>query len=157
MRKSIVRNKKNRIKPDAVYQNLTVSQIINLLMKNGKKSVSEKIFYRAMINMRILVNEDPLDVLLKCIEISRPLVELKSIRIGGVTLQIPVEINEKRKNSLAIRWIIASARNRSENRMEDKLAKELFDIYQNKGLTVQKKEELHKRAENNRAFAHYRW
>jgi small subunit ribosomal protein S7 len=157
MRRPISVSKNHVLNFDVIYRNKMISKMINFLMKDGKKVTSEKIFYNAMIQIRSFVNDDPLNVVLKSIDNSKPLVELKSIRIGGVTHQIPIETSLKRQNSLAIRWIVEHAQNRSEKKMSDRLAKEILDIYHNKGLTIQKKEELHKRAESNRAFAHYRW
>jgi len=149
--------KKHKLFPDSIYQEKIVSKIINSIMKGGQKTVAENIFYESMRQVRLSVNEKPLKVLFIALENGKPLVELKSIRIGGVTHQIPIETSTRRQESLVIRWLIQHARSRVERKMEERIAKEILDLYSKKGLTFQKKEELHRRAENNRAFAHYRW
>lgn len=151
------KSKEHSLPHDILYKKKIISKLVNFLMKNGKKTSSEKIVSSSMRLIKQSTDEVPLKIVLKSIENSRPLVELKSIRIGGVTHQIPIETNLKRQDSLAIRWIVHHARQRSEKKMSERLARELLDIYYNKGLTIQKKEEQHRRAENNRAFAHYRW
>jgi small subunit ribosomal protein S7 len=134
-----------------------VTKFINCMMWDGKKSLSERIFYNAMKKIAEKTGEDPLKVFRKAIENVSPVLEVKSRRIGGATYQVPVEVNQDRRNTLAIRWIVQSARNRNEKTMEDRLVGELIDAMNNRGGAVKKKEDVHKMAEANRAFAHYRF
>lgn len=148
--------RKNTIKKiicrDTIYNSILVSQIINKIMKNGKKTISEKIIYNALRNIKETKNADPLEILKKSIENVTPKVEMKAKRVGGATYQIPVEINEKRKTSIAIKILIKSARNRNEKNMVLKIQNEIIDAYNNIGNSVKKKEEIHKMAEANKAF-----
>jgi small subunit ribosomal protein S7 len=148
-RKKII--KKNLI-PDPIYNSVLVSQITNKIMKNGKKTISERIIYNALNNIKEVKNQDPLEILKKCIENVKPKVEIKAKRIGGATYQIPIEISEKRGNSIAIKILIKSARNRNEKTMISKIQNEILDGYNNIGNSVKKKEEIHKMAEANKAF-----
>jgi small subunit ribosomal protein S7 len=135
-----------------------VTKFINCMMWDGKKSVAEKIFYRAMDLIRQRTQEDPLKVFKKAIENVKPKVEVKSRRVGGSTYQVPVEVDQKtRGNSLAIRWIIQFARTRGEKSMIERLANEIMDAANNRGSAIKKKEDTHRMAEANKAFAHYRW
>ncbi len=149
--------KKREVLPDPIYNSTMVTKFINCMMWDGKKSLSERIFYNAMKKIAEKTGEDPLKVFRKAIENVSPVLEVKSRRIGGATYQVPVEVNQDRRNTLAIRWIIQNARNRNEKTMEDRLVGELIDAMNNRGGAVKKKEDVHKMAEANRAFAHYRF
>ena len=124
---------------------------------DGKKDICTKIIYQAMDNLKAKTDKDPLEVLLKALENVKPMVEVKSRRVGGATYQVPMEIRETRREALAMRWIIEAARNRSGHGMADTLAAELLDAYNNTGSAYKKREDVHKMAEANKAFAHYRW
>ncbi len=149
--------KKREITPDPKYRDVLVQRFINRMMVCGKKSLSERIFYRAMDEIEQKVREDPLKVFKKAVENVKPVIEVKSRRVGGATYQVPVEVRSDRRTSLAIRWIIGFARSRGERGMVKKLAGELVDAANNKGASIKKKEDTHKMAEANKAFAHYRW
>jgi len=127
------------------------------MMLDGKKSICTKIIYEAMDNLKAKTDKDPLEVLLKALENVKPMVEVKSRRVGGATYQVPMEIRESRREALAMRWIIDAARSRSGHGMADTLAAELLDAYNNTGTAYKKREDVHKMAEANKAFAHYRW
>jgi small subunit ribosomal protein S7 len=127
------------------------------MMLDGKKSICTKIVYEAMDNLKAKTDKDPLEVLLKALENVKPMVEVKSRRVGGATYQVPMEIRESRREALAMRWIIDAARSRSGHGMADTLAAELLDAYNNTGTAYKKREDVHKMAEANKAFAHYRW
>jgi small subunit ribosomal protein S7 len=146
-----------KIQPDPVYNSELVAKFINNLMWDGKKSLSQKIFYRAMEIVKEKTNENPLHVFQKAIENVKPSMEVRSRRIGGATYQVPVEVRPKRQISLAIKWIIQAARNRPGRRMYEKLAAEIIDAYKGTGNAVKIKENVHKMAEANRVFAHFRW
>ena len=126
-------------------------------MLDGKKSICTRIVYEAMDNLKAKTDKDPLEVLLKALENVKPMVEVKSRRVGGATYQVPMEIRESRREALAMRWIIDAARSRSGHGMADTLAAELLDAYNNTGTAYKKREDVHKMAEANKAFAHYRW
>lgn len=146
-------SKKKKINPDSIYNSILISKLINKIMKKGKKSISEKILYGAMEEIKNTKNQDPIEIIKKGIENITPKVELKSRRIGGATYQIPTEINEERGKSLAIKILIKSARKRNEKKMINKLQNEIMDAYNNIGNSVKKKEEMHKIAEANKAFS----
>jgi len=146
-----------KIQPDPVYNSELVAKFINNLMWDGKKSLAQKIFYRAMEIVKEKTNENPLHVFQKAIENVKPSMEVRSRRIGGATYQVPVEVRPKRQISLAIKWIIQAARNRPGRRMYEKLAAEIIDAYKGTGNAVKIKENVHKMAEANRVFAHFRW
>ncbi|MCD6287675.1 MAG: 30S ribosomal protein S7 [Candidatus Hydrogenedentes bacterium] len=143
---------------DPKYGSTVVMQFVNSLMMDGKKSVAESIMYGALdiLNEKVK-EEDPLDVFIQALNNAKPLVEVKSRRVGGSTYQIPVEVPPARRTSLAIRWIIDASRRRNEKTMKDRLAGELMDCYNSVGTTIKKKEDTHRMAEANKAFAHYRW
>ena len=145
------------VTPDPVYGDPLVARMINGVMRQGKKTVAERIVYGSLDAIREKVKEDPVAVLKKAIENTKPVVEVKSRRVGGATYQVPVEIRPERRLSLAIRWIVGYARERGEKTMTDRLSAELIDAFNNRGLTIKKKEDTHKMAEANKAFAHYRW
>jgi small subunit ribosomal protein S7 len=154
-RKAVVR--KREIAPDPVYGSVLVSKFISKVMVQGKKSVAESIFYGAMDVVKDKSGEDPLKVFQKAIENVKPVLEVKSRRVGGATYQVPVEVRPERRLSLAFRWIIEYSRGRSEKTMTESLAAEILDAANNRGSSIKKKEDTHKMAEANKAFAHYRW
>ncbi len=145
------------VMPDPVYNSPLVTKFINGVMLGGKKSVAEGIFYNAMLQVGEKLGEDPLKVFKRAIENVRPTVEVKSRRVGGSTYQVPIEVAQERRGSLAIRWIMGAARGRNEKTMTDRLAGELLDAANNRGNSVKKKEDTHRMAEANKAFAHYKW
>jgi len=149
--------KKREVKPDYRYNSTLVSRFINAVMRKGKKSLAERIIYEAMDLVKEKSKQDPLKMVEKAIENARPLLETKSRRVGGATYQVPVEVPEHRSISLAIRWIIRYAKERSGKSMMEKLAAEILDAVNNRGGAIKKKDDTHKMAEANRAFAHYRW
>jgi small subunit ribosomal protein S7 len=148
---------KRDIHPDPKYSSRLVAKFINGLMRRGKKSTSEKIMYGAMDIIAERTHEDPIKVFEKALETTKPMVEVKSRRVGGSTYQVPVEIRPERRNALSIRWLIGFAKKRGEKSMKAKLAGELMDAANNRGAAVKKKEDTHRMAEANKAFAHYRW
>ena len=148
---------KREILPDAKYKSVLLTRFMNKMMYDGKKSVAEKIIYTAFDLMKEKAKENPLEVFLKAIETAKPSLEVKSRRVGGATYQVPIEIRAERSETLALRWIIAAARGRSEKSMQNRLANELVDAFNNTGSTIKKKEDTHKMAEANKAFAHFRW
>ncbi len=148
---------KKKLNPDPVYNSLSVSKFTNMIMLDGKKRVAEKIIYSALEILAKNSKEDPITMMDKALQNVSPSVEVKSRRVGGSNYQVPVEVNTKRKQSLAMRWILEAADKRNEKTMKNKLAAELLDAYDNKGSAVKKREDVHKMAEANKAFAHYRW
>ena len=145
------------ITPDAKYNSKVVSKFVSRMMIDGKKATCTKIVYEAMDKLKAKTDKDPLEVLLKALENVKPLVEVKSRRVGGATYQVPVEIRDTRREALAMRWIINAARSRSGHGMADTLSSELLDAFNSTGSAFKKKEDTHKMAEANKAFAHYRW
>lgn len=145
------------VMPDPKYGSLQVTKFVNMIMVSGKKSVAEHIIYGALGKLAERSGATPLDLLEKALDNVRPLVEVKSRRVGGATYQVPVEVRSKRRDSLAMRWLIDAARKRSEKSMDMRLAGELGDAVDSKGGAVKKKEDTHRMAEANKAFAHYRW
>ena len=143
--------------PDVKYNSKVISKFVNRMMLDGKKETCQKIIYQAMDNLKAKTEKDPLEVLLKALDNVKPMVEVKSRRVGGATYQVPMEIRESRREALAMRWMIAAARNRSGHGMAETLAAELLDAFNNTGTAYKKKEDTHKMAEANKAFAHYRW
>ena len=148
---------KREIIPDAKYGDLVVAKFMNTIMYEGKKSVAEKIVYGAFDNVEAKAKTDPLAVFKQALENVAPSVEVRSRRVGGATYQVPVEVRADRRQALAIRWIISAARGRNDKTMKDRLCAELLDASNNRGAAVKKREETHRMAEANRAFAHYRW
>ena len=148
---------KRTILPDPKYGNIVVSKFINSMMTEGKKGVAERAFYKALELIGQRTQKDPIEVFINSLENVKPLVEVKSRRVGGATYQVPVEIRPERRQALAIRWIVTHSRNRSEKTMFQKLAGELLDAFNNTGTSIKKKEDTHKMAEANKAFAHFRW
>lgn len=149
---------KKQIKPDARFNNVLVSKFINGIMLSGKKSIARKVFYGAMdIVESKITDADPMTVFEKAMDRVRPRVEVKSRRVGGATYQVPIEVRPERRNALAIRWLVDFSKKRSGKAMADKLAAELMDAYNDRGASVKKREDTHKMADANKAFAHYRW
>ena len=145
-----------RVMPDAKYNSVIVSKFVGRMMLDGKKATCVGIIYDAMDKLKEKTDKDPLEVFLKALDNVKPLVEVKSRRVGGATYQVPIEIREARRG-LAMRWIIAAARAKSGHNMSDRLASELLDAYNNTGTAYKKKEDTHKMADANKAFAHFRW
>jgi len=145
------------IGPDPVYNSRLVSKFVNHMMKDGKKSTAQNIFYAALAVVGEKGGDEPLVLFKKAIDNVRPSVEVKSRRVGGSTYQVPVEVYPRRKTSLALRWLIEAARGRGEKTMDARLAAELLDASAGRGAAVKKREDTHRMAEANKAFAHYRW
>jgi small subunit ribosomal protein S7 len=154
-RKAVVR--KREIPPDPVYGSVLVSKFISKIMLQGKKSVAEGIFYGAMEIIKAKSGDAPLSVFQKALDNVKPVLEVRSRRVGGATYQVPVEVRPDRRLSLAVRWLIEYSRSRSEKSMREALAAEVLDAYNNRGSSIKKREDTHKMAEANKAFAHYRW
>ncbi len=148
---------KREILPDPKFGDLQIAKFINMIMRNGKKSTAERIMYYALDNVAEKSKVDSVDLMEKALENVRPMVEVKSRRVGGATYQVPVEVRASRRNTLAMRWIIEAAQKRGEKTMAQKLAGELLDASENKGTAVKKREDTHRMAEANKAFAHFRW
>jgi small subunit ribosomal protein S7 len=148
---------KRHIDPDPVYRSLLVSQVINKVLLDGKKETARSIVYGALEIVERRVGQDPLTVLKRAVDNIRPNVEVRSRRVGGSSYQVPVEVRPRRANSLAIRWMVNFARKRKENTMAERLANEILDASNNTGAAVKRREDIHKMAESNKAFAHYRW
>lgn len=149
---------KHTIYPDPRYNSMLVTKFTNGIMETGKKSLAQRIFYGAMdIIEQQVTDQEPIAVFDKAMEKVRPKVEVKSRRVGGATYQVPVEVRPERRNALAIRWIIGFAKSRSGKSMSEKLAAELMDAYNDRGASVKKRDDTHRMAEANKAFAHYRW
>ncbi|NIH16469.1 MAG: 30S ribosomal protein S7 [Buchnera aphidicola (Periphyllus lyropictus)] len=146
-----------KILPDPKFSSELLGKFINILMIDGKKSISEEIVYCALKELSKKTKKTPLDSFESALEKVKPVVEVKSRRVGGSTYQVPIEVRPIRRNTLAMRWIISSARKRKDKSMSMRLLNELFDAISNKGNAVKKKDEVHKIAEVNKAFAHYRW
>jgi small subunit ribosomal protein S7 len=140
-----------------VYQSQLVTQLVNKVMLKGKRSLSERIVYSALEQARRKTGNDPVTTLKRAVENARPVLETRSRRVGGATYQVPVEVRQARSTTLALRWIVQFSRNRREKTIADRLASELLDASNGAGAAVKRKEDTHKMAEANRAFAHYRW
>ena len=145
------------ITPDVKYNSVVVSKFVNRMMLDGKKSICIELLYNAMDKLKAKTEKDPLEVFLKAVDNVKPVVEVKSRRVGGATYQVPMEIREARREALAMRWIINAARSRSGHGMADTLASELLDAFNSTGTAYKKKEDVHKMAEANKAFAQFRW
>ncbi len=148
---------KREVLPDPVYNSQLLSKFINVIMKDGKKSVAERILYDALDIVSERSGEDPLKVFKKAVEGVKPAVEVKSRRVGGSTYQVPMEVRPNRRLALSFRWILQSAMRRGEKTMNQRLAGELLDAAENRGAAIKKREDTHRMAEANKAFAHYRW
>ncbi|MBO6003702.1 MAG: 30S ribosomal protein S7 [Aeriscardovia sp.] len=149
--------KKRTIEPDPIYKSTTVAQLINKVLKDGKKSVAETIVYTALEKVGKKSDQEALGVLKRALDNIRPTLEVRSRRVGGATYQVPVEVRPARANTLSLRWLTNYARLRKEKSMSDRLANEILDASNGLGMAVKKREDTHKMAEANRAFAHYRW
>jgi SSU ribosomal protein S7P len=143
--------------PDPVFQNVLAAQMINKLLLKGKKGVAESIFYGAMDIVREKTGKDPIEVFERAVKNVMPVLEVRPRRVGGSTYQVPVEVRPERRTALALRWLVQNARARSERSMAEKLAAEILDASAGQGASVKKKEDTHRMAEANKAFAHYRW
>ena len=148
---------KRVILPDPKFGDIQVSKFINMIMRNGKKSIAEKIMYHALETVAEKSKQDSVETMEKALENVRPVVEVKSRRVGGATYQVPVEVRPSRRNTLAMRWLIDAAKKRGEKTMASKLAGELLDASENKGSAVKKREDTHRMADANKAFSHFRW
>ena len=151
------RAEKREINPDPKFGDLVVTKFMNAVMYDGKKSVAETIVYGALDQVQSKTKQEPVTVFHQALDNVAPHVEVRSRRVGGATYQVPVDVRPERRQALAIRWLIAAARNRNETTMVDRLSGELMDAANNRGTAVKKREDTHKMAEANRAFAHYRW
>ena len=148
---------KREVNPDPKYSDLVITKFMNAVMKQGKKSVAERIVYGALERMETKGKSDPVAMFHSALDNVMPAVEVRSRRVGGATYQVPVEVRTERRQALAIRWIIIAARARNENTMVERLSGELMDAASNRGTAVKKREDTHKMADANRAFSHYRW
>jgi small subunit ribosomal protein S7 len=148
---------KREIRPDPIHQDKLVTQLISKIMQDGKKSLAERIVYGALDTLTQRSGMEPVPALKKAIDNVKPMLEVKSRRVGGATYQVPIEVPQRRGTSLAIRWLVGVARDRKGKGMSEKLAGELLDALQGTGAAVKKREDMHRMAEANRAFAHYRW
>ena len=142
---------------DTRYKSAIIPKLINSIMYDGKKTVAEKIVYDAIDKIKSKSKDEPITVFNEAINNIRPTVEVRSRRVGGATYQVPVEVKTKRSQALALRWLIDASRKRKDKNMSDKIFNEIYDAYQNKGSAIKKKEDTHKMAESNKAFAHFRW
>jgi small subunit ribosomal protein S7 len=149
--------RKRKILPDPKYHDALMAKFINRIMRQGKKSVAEGIFYGALDLIKERTQSDPVKIFTQAMDHVKPMIEVRPRRVGGATYQVPVEVRPDRKTSLAIRWIIGYSKQRSEKTMEEKLSAELIDAANSRGASVKKREDTHKMAEANKAFAHYRW
>ena len=148
---------KREIHPDPIYQNVLVTQLINKVLLNGKRSLAERIVYKALEDISEKTANDPVITLKKAVENVRPLLEVKSRRVGGASYQVPVEVRPHRGTTLALRWLVNYSRQRREHSMADRLVGEIMDASSGQGSSVKRREDMHKMAEANKAFAHYRW
>ena len=148
---------KRDVLPDPVYNSKVITKLVNQVMLDGKKGTAQKIVYGAFDIVKEKMNLEPIDVFTQALENIKPVLEVKARRVGGSTYQVPIEIRPDRRQTLAIRWMVAFARKRSEKTMAERMAGEIMDAYNNAGSAIRRKEEMHKMAEANRAFAHYRW
>jgi len=142
---------------DPKYKSAIVPKLINSIMYDGKKTIAEKIVYDAIEKIKSKSKDEPISVFNEAINNIRPTIEVKSRRVGGATYQVPVEVKAKRSQTLALRWLIEASRKRKDKKMSDKIFNEIYDAYQNKGSAIKKKDDTHKMAESNKAFAHFRW
>ncbi len=148
---------KREILPDPEYHDLKVAKLINMIMLDGKKSLAQKIVYSAFDTIKERTDQEPIEVFYKALENVMPMLEVKARRVGGSNYQVPVEVRPERRQTLALRWLVGAARSRNERTIADRLANEILDANNSTGQAYRKKEEMHRMAEANRAFAHYRW
>ena len=142
---------------DSKYKSTIIPKLINSIKNDGKKTIAEKIIYDAIDKIKSKSKEEPINIFNEAINNLRPTVEVRSRRVGGATYQVPVEVKSKRSHALALRWLVEASRKRKDKQMSDKIFNEIYDAYQNKGSAIKKKEDTHKMAESNKAFAHFRW
>ena len=142
---------------DPKYRSTIIPKLINSIMYDGKKTIAEKIIYDAMDKIKSKSKDEPINIFNEAINNIRPTVEVRSRRVGGATYQVPVEVKANRSQALAIRWLIDASRKRKDKKMSDKIFNEIYDAYQSRGSAIKKKEDTHKMAESNKAFAHFRW
>ena len=142
---------------DPKYKSTIIPKLINSIMYDGKKTIAEKIVYEAMEKIKTKSKDEPINIFNEAIKNIRPTVEVRSRRVGGATYQVPVEVKPNRSQTLAIRWLINASRKRKDKKMSDKIFNEIYDAYQSRGSAIKKKEDTHKMAESNKAFAHFRW
>ena len=142
---------------DSRYKSTIIPKLINSIMYDGKKTIAEKIVYDALEKIKSKTKDEPINIFNDAIKNVRPTVEVRARRVGGATYQVPVEVKSKRAQALALRWLIAASRKRKDKKMSDKIFNEIYDAYQNRGSAIKKKEDMHKMAESNKAFAHFRW
>ena len=148
---------RRELTPDPIYRSVVVTQLVNKILQRGKRSTSERIVYEALDIVQAKTGSEPITTLKRAVDGVKPQLEVKSRRVGGATYQVPVEVRPRRANTLAIRWIVGYARQRRERSMAERLANELLDASNGVGASVKRKEDMHKMAESNKAFAHYRW
>ena len=148
---------KREVLPDPVYNNIVVAKLINSIMLDGKKGVAQSIVYKAFERIKKITGEDPVEVFQKAMNNIMPVLEVKARRVGGANYQVPMEVRPDRRQTLGLRWLTRFTRSRGEKTMSERLAKEILDASNNTGASVKRKEDTHKMAEANRAFAHYRW
>ena len=148
---------KKVVTPDPIFNSTIIPKLINSIMYDGKKVVAEKIVYEAIEKIKSKTKEEPINVFNEAINNIKPTVEVRSRRVGGAAYQVPVEVKTKRAQALAIRWLVDASRKRKDKHMSDKIFNELYDAYEKKGSAVKKREDVHKMAESNKAFAHFRW
>ena len=148
---------KREVLPDPIYNSVLVTKLVNSIMLDGKKGVSQKVVYGAFDIIKEKTGKDPLEVFTTALENIMPSLEVKARRVGGATYQVPIEVRPERRQTLGLRWLTTYARNRSEKTMRERLAGEIMDAANNLGSAVKKREDTHKMAESNKAFAHYRW
>ena len=142
---------------DPIYKSTIIPKLVNSIMYDGKKTIAEKIVYDAIEKIKSKSKDEPINIFNEAINNIKPTVEVRSRRVGGATYQVPVEVKSKRAQALAIRWLVDSARKRKDKHMSDKIFNEIYDAYEKKGAAVKKREDVHKMAESNKAFAHFRW
>ena len=148
---------KKVVTPDPIFNSTIIPKLINSIMYDGKKTVAQKIVYEAINKIKSKTKEEPINVFNEAINNIKPTVEVRSRRVGGATYQVPVEVKNNRAQALAIRWLVDASRKRKDKHMSDKIFNELYDAYEKKGSAVKKREDVHKMAESNKAFAHFRW
>ena len=148
---------KKVIVPDPIFKSTIIPKLINNIMYDGKRGIAAKIVYEAIDKLKTKTKEEPINIFNEPINNIRPTVEVRSRRVGGATYQVPVEVKSKRAQALAIRWLVDASRKRKDKHMADKIFNEIFDAYEKKGSAVKKREDVHKMAESNKAFAHFRW
>ncbi len=148
---------KREIIPDPLYNEMLVTRCINAIMKKGKKSLAERVLYGALEIVEKKLSKDPVPIFKKAIQNIKPMVEVKSRRVGGATYQVPIEVRSERQTTLALRWLVDTARKRGERGFHNRLAMEIMDAANNTGIAIKKREDTHRMAEANKAFSHYRW